>query len=133
MNPPPEHARAAARNCVRCCVRHVADGRAGEEADAFPGRRGARRRQHEGPQEIRADGVDLEPGIVGGQRLGGGEQMFARDVDRRIDGRLLERVQQQARLAAGAATVVDDVGGGPASAAISAPRARRRAISTRGM
>ncbi len=98
---------------MRAGQRHVADGRAGEEADGFSDRSGPRRGQRERPQEIGADGVDVETGIVGGQRLGGAQQVFARDVDRRIHRRLLQRLQQQAGLAAGAAAVIDDIGARP--------------------
>src|SRR5713101_147211 len=80
----------------------IADGRPREKPDALP-RRAGQRRQWERTGIIGADRDDAQLGEIGGEPGGGLAEIFARDVDRHIGGRRLERLQEDAHLAAGTA------------------------------
>ena len=97
-----ENARVIGQK-VYCGVRlEIADRRAWKEADPLAIRAG-QGRQREGPRVIGADRDDRQPWEVLGEAAGSVPQMLARDVDRHVSRRPIERLQQDARFGARAA------------------------------
>ena len=92
-----EDARAVRQKAPDRLGLEIADRRAREEADplaAGPGKAGSAN----GPRIIGADRDDRQFREVLGERGGGFAQMLARDVDRHVGGRPVERLQQDAHL-----------------------------------
>src|SRR5579883_2370165 len=85
----------------------IADRRAREEAEPLAGRAGERG-QPERARIVGADGGDQQRGEVLGKARRRVAQMLARNVDGNIGGGPLQRFEQDARLAAGAAAELDE-------------------------
>ena len=85
----------------------IADRRAREKADALAIGSG-KLRQHKGPGVIGADRDHRELWKIGGEPRRRAAQLLARNVDRDIGGRPIERLEQDAHLVAGAAAELDE-------------------------
>ncbi len=93
------------QECRRFRRVQVADGRAGEERNAAGiGRQG---RQREARGVVRADRRHAKVRILAGPFRRDGRQLFHRDVDRDVRGRIAQRIEQGEHLHAGAAAVLD--------------------------